>query len=622
MEQIKQTLQIVSIQHELAMSIGKSLHLESMLTNFFTTAQRRLSLNTIYLFYKPTNVEHESDPSQPNKQDYSYLCFPKQHESDTEQQGYLAQYLQPSALSDQTSTLQTIENKDKLFYIFSIPTFGWIILARLHSAIEPAILSALPPIFSRLAISCLACLEHRDLLIEVEARKAAEKMITRQIYTDTLTNLPNRKLLSVNLNKAIGTAKRNSNFGALFFIDLDRFKIINDTMGHGVGDELLVALAVLLKQCISEGETLARVGGDEFILLMPNISQDETKTITRAHSIAEELIKLVSQPIKLTDHTIYITLSIGVCVFPNQQTHTLPVQQASDAIIKNADIAMYRTKHNNRNGFHFFENAMETNAIQRANIEKQLHVALQEKQFELYYQPIVHPDGALTGAEALVRWNSPSLGMVSPAEFIPIAEESGQIIDISQWILAEACQFINQLVSMPNATNIDYVSVNISPRQFCHPHFIQQLQSTVNQYQTDLSRLRLEITEGVAIDDIETAVEKIQQLVDLGFQFMLDDFGSGYSSLSYLHKLPLCAIKIDRSFISNINTESSNQVVVNAIIDIASHFKLGCIIEGVESVAEVDYFKNKNIQAIQGYYFHRPMRAEAFLALLSNPSLG
>ncbi|WP_416306526.1 putative bifunctional diguanylate cyclase/phosphodiesterase [Neptunicella sp. SCSIO 80796] len=615
MDQISQTLQIVSIQHELAMSIGKDLHLDNMLAHFLTAAQRRLSLSAIHLFYSQRETTSATSNAHNSNMEH-YRCFPKQGENDNQQKHFLMEQLDSAVPLPPNAVPQALRQGNKLFYKFAIPEVGWIVLERIHSPIEQAILSALPPLFTRLATSCLACMEHHNLLIEVEARKQAEKTIVRQIYTDALTDLPNRKLLNSNLNKALASARRHDYFGALFFIDLDRFKIINDTMGHAVGDELLIKLTDLLKRCVREGDTLARVGGDEFILLTPNLSKDESNAISQAHRIAEKLTMLVNQPIGLSENTLYMTFSIGICIFPNPQINQLSVNEASDIIIKNADIAMYRTKHNTRNGFRFFENKMQSDAIKRANIEKQLHFALQENQFELHYQPIVDRQGQLLAAEALLRWNSPSLGMVSPAEFIPIAEESGQIIDISSWLMTEACRFIEQLQGLHLSKPMSYISVNISPKQFRHQHFVEQLKAVVERYQIDLTRLRLEITEGIAIGNVETAIDKMRQLVDAGFQFMLDDFGSGYSSLSYLHKMPLSAIKIDKSFIRDLDTRQSNQVVVNAIIDIANHFKLGCIIEGVESAAEVGYLKNRQISAFQGYYFYRPMPADALLQII------
>lgn len=613
------TLQIITIQHELSMAIGLDLQLDKMLDPFMSVALRRLSLSALHFFYGNRLVNNEQEQSKLlNSQ---YVCFPKQQASQQSHRQWLQKIIQTQPPAESENGFVTVENDKHCFYFFPITNFGTIVLERIHSPINSEILHALIAVFDRLATSCLACLEHDDLLKEINARKKAEETIIRQAYVDSLTDLPNRKMLNINLERAIALATRHDHFGALFFIDLDRFKIVNDTLGHGIGDELLIKISSMLQNFVRKGDTLARVGGDEFILLVTDLASDESKALVKAHIIAEKLAELVSEPIRLSTNIIHVTFSIGIAMFPStwEQCSSLPspsLKQQCDTIIKNADIAMYRIKNRNRNGFRFYEPKMQAVAEKRSNIEKHLRIGLAKKEFELHYQPLVDQNGKIIAAEALIRWNSEELGQISPGEFIPIAEESGLIIDLSLWVVDAACQFIAQLKNMPCADQVSYISVNVSPNQFRHQQFVEQISSAVERHQVSINHLRLEVTEGVAMDNIDSAVEKMRQLVDKGLKFLLDDFGSGYSSLSYLHKLPLQTIKIDQSFIRDIENHPNNKVIVDAIIDIAEHFNLDCIAEGAETVEDANYLKGKKLHAIQGFHYYRPMNETLFVQLL------
>ncbi len=616
MNQTVSALQIIAIQHELSMSIGLDLRLEKMLDQFMAVAQRRLSLSSLHVFYGDSQIVGSNKKNDSVDFISQCVCFPKHQKSYNLQQELLHKITKTCPSDLYENNFVTMQNSDKWFYMFPITSFGAIVLERAHAPISNIILQAMVAVFERLAISCLACLEHDSLLKEIDARKKAEKTIIRQAYADPLTDLPNRKMLNINLKQALESAKRYKYFCALFFIDLDRFKIINDTLGHDVGDELLIKVATMLQGCVRKGDTLARVGGDEFILLAVNLAKNKNEAMIDANRIAQKLAKLVDHPISLNNNKIHMTFSIGVALFPDESLVPLSLQQKCDAVIKNADIAMYRVKHGNRNNFQFYEKKMQAIAVKRSNIEKHLHIALAQQEFELYYQPLVNRDGKIIAVEALMRWESSELGRVHPDEFIPVAEESGLIIDISKWIVDTACQFIAELKSLPYAEEVEYISINVSPNQFRHQQFVQQILEIVKKYPISVNNLRLEVTEGVAMGNIDSTIEKMRQLVDNGFKFLLDDFGTGYSSLSYLHKLPLQTIKIDRSFISNIKQHPNNQVIVDAIIDIADHFGLDCIAEGVETIDDANYLQDKNLHAIQGYYFYRPMSSKSLIKLL------
>jgi diguanylate cyclase (GGDEF)-like protein len=384
-----------------------------------------------------------------------------------------------------------------------------------------------------------------------------------------------------------------------------------------VGDELLVRVTSLLKSCVRCGDSLARVGGDEFIMILSELGDNEADVEAKVSRIAQKMLDMTSVPLDLKHCSVNVSLSIGICVFPVLTNELkLNLKQHCNAAVKNADIAMYQVKRNSRNNYAFYRHELQVLSDKRINIEKHLHIALREEQFSLYYQPLVNQAGQIIAAEALIRWQSPDLGWISPADFIPIAEESGLIVDISQWVVNEACRLIAELEQQGAFSGLKYLSINVSPRYFSQPHFVAKLLETVKQYQIDPTHLRLEITEGVALINIDNAVHTMQVLREQGLYFMLDDFGNGYSSLSYLHKLPLQAVKIDRSFITDIHLSSNNRVIVNAIIDISSHFSLECIIEGIENQAETDYFRDKPIAAIQGFHFFRPLPEADFTRLL------
>jgi diguanylate cyclase (GGDEF)-like protein len=609
MDQNNRTIQLVSIQHELAMSIGLDLNLSAMLEIFMSRMQRRLSLSAIQIFIRNPEIPLASCSDRP------YMSFP-QTLNDGAEQNWLNQQVADFYLTTELN-ITSLHFEQNHWYLLGIADIGVLAIQRKLVLIENMVLQALKPLLSRLALSCQACIEHQFLLDEIKARKKIEQQLTEQTYIDNLTGLPNRKMFNLNLEKMVAQALRENSFGAVLFIDVDRFKLINDTLGHGVGDELLVRVASLLKSCVRSGDTLARVGGDEFIIILAELGGNEIEVETTVSRIAQNMLNTTADALELKHCSVNVSLSIGICVFPVFNQHLgLNLKQHCNAAVKNADIAMYQVKRNSRNNYAFYRHELQVISDKRINIEKHLHIALGEQQFSLYYQPLVNQAGQIIAAEALLRWQSPDLGWVGPADFIPIAEESGLIVDISQWVVNEACRLIAKLEQQQVFGNLKYLSINVSPRYFSQPNFVAKLIDAVQQYQIDPAHLRLEITEGVALIDIANAIQTMQILREQGLFFMLDDFGNGYSSLSYLHKLPLQAVKIDRSFITDIHLSSNNRVIVNAMIDISSHFSLECIIEGLENQAEVDYFRDKPIAAIQGFHFYRPLPEADFVRLL------
>ena len=609
MDQNNRTLQLVSIQHELAMSIGLDLNLAVMLEVFIGRMQQRLSLSAIQMFIRNPDI------SLTHNIDKAYLSSP-QTLSDSDEQHWLNQQIAQFYVMPEQN-ISALQYEKKYWYLLRITDVGVVAAQRKKVAIENMVLQALRPLLSRLALSCQACIEHQFLLDEIKNRKKVEQQLIEQTYIDHLTGLPNRKMFNLSLEKNVAKALREHSCGAVLYIDVDRFKLVNDTLGHGVGDELLISVANLLKSCVRNGDALARVGGDEFIMTLSQLGESAAEVETTVSRIAQKMLRMTATPLELKHCSVNVSLSIGICVFPvfTNNQH-LNLKQHCNAAVKNADIAMYQVKRNTRNNYAFYRHELQVLSDKRINIEKHLHIALREQQFSLHYQPLVNKSGQIIAAEALIRWHSPDLGWVSPADFIPIAEESGLIVDISQWVVNKACGLIAELTQKNVFSTLKYLSINISPRYFSQTNFVAKLNKAVVEHQIEPTHLRLEITEGVALVNIDNAIHTMQVLREQGLYFMLDDFGNGYSSLSYLHKLPLQAVKIDRSFITDIHLSSNNRVIVNAMIDISSHFSLECIIEGVENQAEADYFRDKAIAAIQGFHFYRPLPEADFVRLV------
>ena len=591
---MNKTLQIISIQHELSMNMGTDLDLHKMLNTFLQRAHNRLSLSSISVFYDEME---------------KVLSFPMHEDKNVQ---WLSAQVVIFAKQEQL-THQYLQHKDHHFYFLTVPNFGVLVLERTHQVIDKMILNSLLPLLPKLATSCQACIDHQNLLDEIAGRIRAEQSLIAQSLLDPLTGIPNRKLFNLNLSKALDKASKDGKFGAIFFIDLDRFKLINDSLGHSVGDQVLKNIGQRFLTCTREGDTLARVGGDEFVLLALDLSHDRNVAADKAKHIAENLSKLIAKPIEIEGNTLTMSISTGIILFPLIDHKEMTTEQQSTALVRSADLAMYRVKHASRNGYSFFSQDLQFHSDKRTQIEKHLHTAIRNDEFEVYYQPLIDAKGQLAGAEALLRWNSKELGFVSPADFIPIAEESGMILEFGNWVLAQVCQLIQSWPKRSGSTFGGYISVNISPRQFLQQDFIDKTLATLNTYRVNSEQIRIEITEGVTLGNIDLSVSKMQKLRAYGIHCMLDDFGSGYSSLSYLHKLPLKTIKIDRSFISNIDQSKDHQVIVEAIIDICEHFELECIVEGVEHKGEYQYLSSKKVTAFQGYYFHKPMNKQNFL---------
>ena len=445
---------------------------------------------------------------------------------------------------------------------------------------------------------------------DISKRKQAESEIHSLAFYDALTHLPNRRLLIDRLRHAMASSTRNEQYGAILFLDLDNFKSLNDTRGHDIGDLLLIEAAQRLQGCVREGDTVARFGGDEFVLILEGLSAKQDEAATQAEMIGEKVRAALNQSYQLKGMEHHSSTSIGINLFFN---HLGTV----DELFKQADVAMYQAKQAGRNAIRFFDPAMQAVLDARSKLEEALRGAVFNQQLRLYYQIQVDTELQPIGAEVLLRWEHPELGMVSPAQFIELAEETGLILPIGLWVLETACEQLRLWQNDPLLGKLN-ISVNVSARQFRYEDFVAQVEAALEQSGTDPRRLKLELTESLILNNVEDSINKMDQLKSIGVEFSMDDFGTGYSSLSYLKRLPLDQIKIDQSFVRDISTDPSDAAIVKTIIAMAETLGLMVIAEGVETEAQREFLELRGCPAFQGHLFGAAIPVEQFEAMLKN----
>lgn len=434
---------------------------------------------------------------------------------------------------------------------------------------------------------------------DITQRKATEREIQKLAFYDTLTQLPNRQLLLDRLGHALATSARHGQGGALLFIDLDNFKTLNDTLGHDKGDLLLQQVALRLSACVRSMDTVARLGGDEFVVMLEELGHDPIAAAEQAKRVGEKILSTLGQPYQLDKHEHLSTSSIGIAPF-SSSLNTV------GELLKQADIAMYQAKAAGRNTLRFFDPQLQAAVTDKATLEADLRLALAQGTLFLHYQTQHNAQGQMTGVEALARWHHPLRGLVSPAAFIPLAEETGLILELGRQVLLQAC---TQLASWHGHHSAQHLTmaVNVSSRQFKHPGFVQQVLEVLHATGAKPSQLKLELTESLLVDDIEQVITKMEALQTQGVGFSLDDFGTGYSSLAYLKRLPLDLLKIDQSFVRDVMTDPNDAVIVRTIIGLGQSLGLNVIAEGVETADQRDFLAKHGCLAYQGYLFGRPL---------------
>ncbi|THF66411.1 EAL domain-containing protein [Pseudothauera nasutitermitis] len=446
---------------------------------------------------------------------------------------------------------------------------------------------------------------------DITERRRAESEVARLAYYDPLTNLPNRRLVLDRLGHALAVARRSGHYGALLLIDLDYFKTLNDARGHEMGDRLLKAAGERLAEGLRESDTLARFGGDEFVLLLPEISPHQQLAADMARGAAEKTRNLLGKPFDLGGEQITIGASIGVSIFPATQSGDV------SELVKQADTALYQAKAAGRNAVRFFEPEMQARAEMRFTLEAELRQAIDNNELRLYVQPQFDGQQRMRGAEVLLRWHHPRRGLIWPGSFVPIAEETGLIVELGDWVLRRAC---GMLTRPELAEGTLRISVNVSPRQFHHAGFVARVRDILAETGADPARLTFEVTEGLVIDKVHQTVATMSELNALGIHFSVDDFGTGYSSLAYLKRLPIQELKIDRSFIQDAPSDPNDAALVDTILSIAAHLHLDVVAEGVETEAQAAFLATRAPMLYQGYLYARPEPEESFLARLRDAS--
>ncbi len=445
---------------------------------------------------------------------------------------------------------------------------------------------------------------------DITERKRAEEVISYQAYHDILTDLPNRVLFKDRLGLAVIQARRKQTELAVMFIDLDRFKLVNDTLGHVKGDELLQQVAGRLKTCLRRGDTLARQGGDEFTIVLPELRDRED-----AREVADKFLACLQQPFDLDGHEVHISASIGIAVYPGDG-------DSIDELLRHADIAMYQVKALGKNGHSFYHDSMKDMSHQKIALEQSLRRALEHDELEMYYQPQIDAlSGRIVGAEALMRWNHPTRGVLSAGEFLPFAEESGLMLPISDWMIGALCRDMLQWKTVGDGAQVR-LSMNLSPQCLDRGDFFEKMRSALVRHGIAPAQVEVEITENICIRNPQYAIEQLNKLCQLGVSVAIDDFGTGYSSLSYLHRFPIHTVKIDQSFVKEIHEEHGHYPVILAIISIARGLGLNLVAEGVETEVQARYLRANGCLTMQGYLYYRPIPLPVFMGELRSRAAG
>lgn len=448
----------------------------------------------------------------------------------------------------------------------------------------------------------IAAVQAQSMIEEVQ--KTKDQMI-HMAHHDVVTGLPNRVLLKEKLDQALALAKRHRMKLAVLFLDLDQFKIINDSLGHSIGDQLLHSVAQRLMASIRATDTVSRQGGDEFVALLSEVANEKSVAI-----IAEKMLEAVATPYALAEQNLHIGVTIGISMYPDDG-------EDAETLIRNADTAMYHAKHGGRNRYHFFRPEMNDRAVERQTIESDLRHALEHHEFELYYQPQVElQTGGILGGEALVRWRHPHRGLLLPAVFMSIAEECGAIVPIGRWVLHEACR--QAQTWLESGLPLQVVAVNISAIEFGRSDFLENVRAVLRDTRLEPHHLELELTESVLMRNAQSTIEMLQALTSMGVRIAIDDFGTGYSSLSYLKQFPVETLKIDQSFVADIDSDSNDDILVDSVISLGKSLRHRVIAEGIETPEQLAFLSSHQCTAGQGYYLSPPLIAEQFSTFLQS----
>jgi diguanylate cyclase (GGDEF)-like protein len=606
------TLELIALQNQLLLATGGSFNAREALHTFMKTALQSLALKSIHLY----TFEQSEEKSKSNKIT-RYLSVPDNNIETRHQEQIIKLLKQFKKGEVESYASEKLENKELLAFAFG--NFGMLLMEKNQGNFQDSLKDSLVPIILKLSVHYYLCEQQKHLNQELQINKDTQLNYEIQAKRDPLTNLPNRREFRYSLSKEISNSQRYGYYGALMYIDLDNFKNVNDSLGHSVGDILLTQVAQRLTTQARQGDNVYRIGGDEFVYILSNIGDTDANAISTSRNVANRVIDTLSSPIEIGEYSLHITPSIGIAIFPDE----FDDGNDSETVLQHADTAMYRAKKQGRNCYEFFNPEMHVEANKRLVIEDHLRKAITNNELTMFYQPIVNIEGKIIGAESLVRWNNPILGNVRPDQFISIAEESNLILSLSKWITEHSCRFAEGLCKqLPADSDFSYISINISARQFLQNDFVESITDILDTCDLPEGFIKLEFTESVLLDNLESTIDKMEKLRDKNIEFLLDDFGTGFSSLSYLHKLPIWLLKIDKSFIADFCSNNMDaKAIVNAIMVMAEQLNIKCIIEGVEVQEHVDYFTEKGVYGMQGFFFHKPMPGHELEELLAGQKL-
>lgn len=603
---MNKALFIISLQHELAMAIGNKLDLKAMLKVFLKVCFNRLTLTSSHIY---VHYDHRGMPSKiasiENSNYQTYLSIPKRNQGKP--------WSENKVLTDFVEKLSKVQKNisfacddGKFLFGFIIPEHGLLVFEA-HYALEAEVQKAILPILDKLATSCYTSLVHDSLVKEVHSRQLIEDKIAFQAQHDGLTGLYNRQHINTLLSDAIEDAHINKKFGSVIFIDLNRFKPINDAMGHGVGDQILLTLANRLYSLSNDNTDVARFGGDEFIILLKNLDHNYQETILH---IIEEVNQLLSIPFVVKTNSYKLGCSIGYALFPLQSSTV-------NNLIKFADIAMYEAKREKCRQGKQYKPSMSDKIKRRLAYVDDMKQGLENGDFKLFYQPQYNDNAEMIGAEALLRWHHPLYGVESPAVYIPIAEESDLILDIGQWVLEQACRDIKRIEQLDLPETFKKIAINVSAKQLIQHDFQEKVMRAIQQQKIPANRLALELTENLLVESIEDSIKLIASLKAHSINCSIDDFGTGYSSLTYLKRIPASLLKIDRSFVTNIMKSEESIAIANMIISLGKTLNMDILAEGVETLEELNCLKSLGCYQYQGYYFSKPVPFEELVQLIN-----
>jgi len=601
---MNKALFLISLQHELAMAIGNKLDLKAMLKIFLKVCFNRLDLTSahIYVYCDQSGMPCKSLPLKGSSYQH-FLSIPKnKHGLPWSKNTRLANFARQLNNTQKSISFQC-DNGQYLFG-FIIPEYG-LLTFETHYELANEVQKALQPILQKLATSCYTSIVHDSLVKEVNSRQLIEEKVAFQAQHDGLTGLFNRQHINFLLGKALEDARTNEKAGSVVFIDLNRFKPINDAMGHTVGDKILLTLAQRLNSLNNEHIDIGRFGGDQFIILLKNLSGDYQETIDQ---LIAQVNQLLTTPFIINTNSYKLTCSIGYALFPLQSSTV-------NNLIKFADIAMYEAKRTKTQRGKQYQRVMSDKIKRRLAYVDDMKQGLEQGDFQLYYQAQYNHYGDIIGAEALLRWQHPVHGKESPALYIPIAEESDLILSIGQWVLEQACRDIKKLEQLSLPESFNKIAINISAKQLIQHDFQESVLKAIKQNDIPAERLALELTENLLVENIEDSIKLIASLKENAIDCAIDDFGTGYSSLTYLKRIPASVLKIDRSFVTNIAQSSESAAIASMIISLGKTLNMDILAEGVETQEELNCLKELGCFHFQGFYFRGPLPFNEFAQL-------